>query len=136
MTDLITRLREAKEGSRELDAEIAEHFGHKIEWKQANYVMTSYPVISWQAPDPYAGMREPCPQFTTDLSAAVALARRVFPKCWISLNELPDHAEADLAVNDHDDDLTVGCGEAPTAPLALCLAILTAKEDTDTNGGR
>ena len=127
---LITRLEKAKEGSWELDAEIAEHFGHKIEWKQANYVMTSYPVISWQAPDPYAGMREPCPQFTTNLSAAVALCERALPGWHWSIRKKstnPDFFEglvtqaawsyaADRFKASHD-----------CAPLALCIAILRAK---------
>jgi hypothetical protein len=63
----------ATEPCRELDSEVALAAGHKIEWKQANYTMDTYPVISWNAPHPYKGMREPCPLFTGSTDAITTL---------------------------------------------------------------
>ena len=128
MTSLITRLREAKEGSRELDAEIIELLANQAyadDGEQAAYALF----------DASSGELE-APPVTTDLSAAVALAERVLPGWHWSIRKKstePDFFEgmvtqaawsyaADRFKVSHD-----------SAPLALCLAILTAKEKANVD---
>lgn len=67
--------------AREVDVEIAEALGHKITWLARDDIRNANggPVIHWQAPHPYAGMREPCPPWTASLDAVVALIERVLP---------------------------------------------------------
>ncbi len=80
---LLERVKAAKGYDRELDAEFAEALGHEISWEQARYTMDHFPAIAWQAPHPYAGMRVPCPDFTTSIDAALGIARPHLPG-WVS----------------------------------------------------
>lgn len=81
MSDRLATLRslaarlEAGETGREIDADIAIALGHKIEWKQRNYTMETFAVITWSD-----GMREPCLAFTDSLDAAAVLVERLFPE--------------------------------------------------------
>lgn len=126
MTDLITRLREAKEGSRELDCDV---FCATAESPFVSY----HPDCVMATLGGFAARVEikDIPAYTTDLSAAVALAERVLPGWHWSIRKKstnPDFFEglvtpaawsyaADRFKASHD-----------SAALALCLAILTAKE--------
>jgi hypothetical protein len=74
LQELLERVKNATEHNRELDADIATALGFKIEWKMANYIMELRPVIDW----PPHG-REPCPQFTASIDAALALVERKLP---------------------------------------------------------
>jgi hypothetical protein len=118
---------EREEPSRELDAEIAVALGHHVEWKQANYTMTAFPAISWRPPHPYAGMREPCPQWTTSLDAAVTLVPASKPMSrhvhqqdngswWVELR--------DGYCTSYD---KVFIASAKTEPMAICAAALRAR---------
>ena len=114
MTDLITRLREAKEGSRELDAAIGRALtgtnARKGHW---------YDLFGKWTPD------ETVPAFTTDLSAAVALAERVLPGWVIRLDIFTEDGVTNACVG----ALWRGDVKHKTPALALCLAILTAKAE-------
>lgn len=76
LNELLGQIRSAPEGDRELDADIAQALGFEIEWKQANYTMEMYPVITWPPG------REPCPRFTTSVDAALTLVAYVLPE-WL-----------------------------------------------------
>lgn len=155
-SDLITRLREAKEGSRELDARVwcetndCDFIVDVVAGKVVAKSRTGKPLwhlgrplmwLGWVDPGEHSlnftplsdmGMPDgPIPAYTTDLSAAVALCERVLPGWHWSIRKKstnPDFFEglvtqaawsyaADRFKASHD-----------SAPIALCLAILTAKE--------
>lgn len=152
MTDLISRLREAKEGSSDLNVRVAVWAGAlKIRAKNGYWSV-------WEGDHMWAcaGRRidaddadlfeqavdaaKTClsidrHRYTTDLSAAVALAERVLPHCLIerigcdgvlSENGAPAIKlvwVAEIARFGETID-----AEAPTAPLALCLAVMKARE--------
>lgn len=128
---LAARLREAREGDRETDAEIAEFFGHKITWRSAGLTMESTPVIHWQAPHPYAGMREPCPFFTSSLDAAVALVRAVEPDFTWTIDSAgydngvwQDGKAGAFLFGPWSSGHPSSKAFAPTPALALCLALV------------
>lgn len=130
MTDLIARLREAKEGSRELSVEV---------WR----------ALCWKDHSRELSIDTP---FTTDLSAAVALAERVLPGWWWRVGTCcvsddatigpdynsPAHGERlhrEFPLVPHED----GCGgwlvdvdQRPphSVAKALTLAILMAKKES------
>lgn len=131
--DLLTRVRNATGPDREWDAEIASALGFPIEWKQANYTMETYPVITW------SDTREPCPQFTASIDAALALVERVLPGWHGALTWLPDHGPNDASFaceigpmdwsGDGPPDNIIGHGDSmPLAILAALLTALIAKE--------
>lgn len=103
MSDLITRLEQAAEGSRELDMAIWDATG------------------GWSVNNP--------PAYTTSLDDALALAERLRP-CWSwSVGQNVHHkywlAYA-LVLDDYRSSFQPTNGMAKTPALALCLAILKA----------
>jgi hypothetical protein len=125
LTDKRQQLLQLKEGlakatgpDRELDCEIGQMLGAKIERRQANYTMEFAPVIHWQAPHPYAGMKEPCPRFTASLDAAVTLVPEKYRNWWSA----GDESETACVFARYGYQLET---RAATVPLALCLARVT-----------
>lgn len=132
MTDRATLLAladrvEAADGpDRELDVEIFRAIGHEVEWRPVNYIMELRPIINWKAPHVYAGMKEPCPEPTASLDAALSL--------------VPEGAGVEVHrywTAEHDDAVWSaaviwGMGsveqslDRPSAALALCAAALRA----------
>lgn len=102
---LIERLEAATEGSRELDAEIASHYGG----------LSGMSYETWEAVEAHA------PHYTTSLDAAIQLVRegcawgvevrfgRLGSRAWVK----PD----------------LPFSEGNTPALALCIAALRARED-------
>ena len=135
MTDLITRLEAASEGSRELDLDIAEF----VDEVNPNAIKNCRDFQSRNGRLPYdnIGMGEWLPNFTTSLEAA-----------W---NYVPDsfHVVFLLEKRGHDDEpynptfqagieqWVIGgnyfTAQAPTPALALCIAALKAREQNDTS---
>ena len=117
-TPLITRLEEAAEGSRDLDARVASVFSHDVESDDGDF---------WWGP--FDEQAERVPDFTTSLDAALALAERVLPG-WEWL--LRTDEERGFMVNcwRKGDEPNMGdeCfpSYAATPVLALCAAILRA----------
>jgi hypothetical protein len=107
-TDLITKLEEAGEGSRELDK------------------------VVWIATGGWSGVDAP-PSFTTSLDAALALAERVLDLHCAVVESSPqsDHPNGQKACASVH--LVGGGGSgriaASTPALALCAAILRASEE-------
>jgi len=113
LLELAKRCEAATGPDRELDAEIARALGHKIKPQTSNYTMEMFYAIEWQAPHPYAGMKEPCPAWTASLDAALTLVPKGWtrsvdataPECGIKVELYPptgggvssDHAEEPLA---------------------------------------
>lgn len=121
MTDLISRLREAKEGSRELDAAI----GRAL-------TGTSASEDHWYDLHGKWTTDETVPAFTADLSAAVALKERVLPKWeWgIDAGWHGDEPSIVAYVGKAVPDGVIGHdwqAQGPNPALALCIAILRAK---------
>jgi hypothetical protein len=123
MTDLIKRLEEAEEGSRELDARLAGVFSHDVESDDGDF---------WWGPFDQQATR--VPDFTTSLDAARDLADRTLPGwAWeIRMDQdvafvqaAPKWWQEGLAAPDEDGV----SAEGNTAALAICIAILKA---TDT----
>ena len=133
LTDLIDRLREAKEGSRELDRDIAisTFQGSKDNAEYARQAVVSHGAkphhfevcgisgISLHTPEPV----------TTSLDAAVSLCERLFPGCehgYYQYRHRPgdEYARATVAKigGPYVEDV-----KARTPALALCLAVLLAK---------
>jgi hypothetical protein len=118
LQSLLERVKAAGEyRDRELDADIAEALGFKIEWKQQNYTMDMYPVITWPPG------REPCPEFSRSIDAAVALVERVLPGMDGAIAWSRDMRTCEFA-RPHPLDNIVA--EAKTLPLAILAALLTA----------
>ena len=126
MDDLITRLEEAAEGSRELDAAI---------WYAVHEPDVDYPGIRTEQTE--QGPREvlTCElgskwaddvgRYTTSIDEAIALARRVLPGLYmwnVEFDDEPTGTPASARVYAKTD----GRGAAPTPALALCIAILRA----------
>jgi hypothetical protein len=114
MTDLITRLEEAEEGSRELDAAI------------------------WRWTEGWRGVDHP-PAYTTSIDAALALAERVLPEwAWSIIGPDPltslhdctfaclSAPEGNGAAESRNADRDVCTARASTPALALCIVILKA----------
>lgn len=102
-TDLLTRLEAAKEGSRELDAEIGQFTG-----------------------DPYADAEYYCyPPYTTSLDAITGLIERELPG-WTRLSCSDGWASIWMRKKGLVESI-----HAPTEPLALCIAFVKAKEAKD-----
>ncbi len=107
MTDLLTRLEQATEGSRELDEDISRHLG----WKHQG-------ANVWRPPN---GCDQALAPFTRSIDAALTLV----PEGWIpcSLKWYPDHVWAHLEALGKLSE-----GSAATPALALCIACLRAHE--------
>jgi hypothetical protein len=131
MTDLIRRLEEAKEGSRELDAAIAALIRHPVSDKGTvlpDWVHRNFP--EWtilQGGRLEAGCIWEAPHFTTNLQDAVSA---VPDDLWVKI----EHRRNDsgericVAVLELDRRPYTAVGWAQTFPLALCIAILRAME--------
>lgn len=116
MQDLIARLEAAEVGSRELDWDVSEALGV---WRTETIMRATAP-------------------WTTSLDAALALAERVLPDYWwlVRSNEDDTGFFANLGVNGTNPNMGAQCFPvfAASAPLALCIAILRAKQiDTASN---
>ena len=123
-TPLITRLEEAAEGSRELDAAI---------WYAVHEPDVDYPGIRTEQTE--QGPREvlTCElgskwaddvgHVTTSLDAALALAERVLPGVWWNVRA-PHRRVAKAALYPSAGPVSVGRARNPA--LALCAAILRA----------
>lgn len=123
--DMILRLKAVQEGTRELDAEIAELLGHKITWIPSGTIQNANggPVIHWRAPHPYAGRREPCPNWTTSVDAALTLVHLHGAPglTWCIYLERKPTNGGELwfaALREHGKEGVEGCGQS--AALALC----------------
>ena len=103
MADLLTRLEDAKEGSRELDAEIGQF-----------------------ACDPYAGAEYYCsPPYTASLDAITGLIERELPGVEWDITNVYGMNRAAVGLN-IDDGPEFGEGANPA--LALCIAFVKAME--------
>ena len=117
MTDLITRLREAKEGSRVLDAAIL----HAVDAGLRDDLIA---LVSSRSDAQKSDVDLNAPRYTTDLSAAVALCERVLPGWVIRLDIFTEDGITNACVG----ALWRGDVKHKTPALALCLAMLTAKD--------
>ena len=123
---LATDIEALEEPDREMDARVAEAFGHKIEWRSARYTQEITPVIFWQTPHPYAGMREQCPLYTASVDAALSLMADVLPGyvCTCSTYGFASKMPiADVYREGHEGRAQ---GKAATLPLAIVAAVLRA----------
>lgn len=122
MKDLIHKLSEAGEGSRELDALIFAALGFTYEDRPRDcWVDADNNGFRWDHP-------------STSLDAALALAERVLPGVvfWnLEHNAIINLERIYHAEVSGERDGCSGTGEAKTAPLALCIAILRAKQEQD-----
>ena len=125
LSDLIARLEKATGPDRQLDCEIAEALGHSIVWKQANYTMEAFPAILWRKPHPYAGMKEPCPKWTSSIDAAMTLV----PEGWNRrASETDKHWWwAELREGYETSYNRVEIGQSPSLPVSICIAALRAR---------
>ncbi|CAM2954927.1 hypothetical protein BDI01nite_22460 [Brevundimonas diminuta] len=125
LSALIARLEAAEVGSRELDGAICAALGEQPEWATKNHAPTQ-PQL-WTDGKPGLHAREwLCPRYTTSLDTGLALAERLpgwvwnmgnDTRCWAHLwNDLPTY------------DGNPSMGRAATPALALCIAILRAKQ--------
>ena len=115
MSDLITRLEEAAEGSRELDAEISQALMFPTMLRWGDHHWRRGHVGGWTT----------LPSFTTSLDAALALAERVLPgSMWGFQQNTTDPAHPDVLPF----SAWVGRIEAMghSFQLAICAAILRA----------
>ena len=122
-TELLTRLRAATAEDCDdlLDVEIAKTFGYKIGWKQHSGTMESRPwwIGKWG--------KEPLPKFSSSIDAALALVGEKLPEWQVAVDISPKHGRACCRLRE-------GIGAepfeecAPTAPLAILMALVTAME--------
>lgn len=121
--NLIEKLRAATEGSRELDAEIARALG----WKPVKV----HPLIDddayWQKPD-QPDVNWPLPDFTRSIDTALTLVpddhNFVLRTSWWP--DLGMRWHVSIATKYHRDEIR--SDDRPTAPLAICIAALVARE--------
>ena len=130
MKDLIAKLEAAETGSREFDAEIAEHLGHEITWSLGGYTTDANggPTIHWKAPHHYAGMKEPCPSYTTSIDAALTLV----PEGWTPtiMKWSPGPWGIWVAMSRKTGHSALSEAAANTEALALCIAALKARDES------
>ena len=128
-TDLITKLEEAGEGSRELDALVWLHFnrpeyqgGVKALEMRTWYDGRGHLILETDAGEEVADDLS-ITGVTTSLDAALALAERVLPWACVGLAQLsPGNWQAWIGGR------PAFATAYSTAPLALCIAILRASE--------
>ena len=138
-TPLITRLEEAAEGSRELDALIWAHFRpEKIKvtlWNAPYADDSGRTQVGFELPPKrtptVTNMRGPYPHaepVTTSFDAAYALAERVLPEMnCIGFDKSPRGVEAYVSRNNVESGHWFVAGEHPSSPtLALCIATIKA----------
>jgi hypothetical protein len=124
MTDLIRRLEEASEGSRELSLE----FLRAITGKPWRFCLDGEAVI-WDkyGPGSSGNPVRSLEDFTTNLQDAVSAV----PDGWRWLLRQDPNCYRAALNRGPISDLRVMRGEAPTPSLALCIAILRAMEAKD-----
>lgn len=117
--EILERLEAASEGSRKLDYAIKH-------WLETN------------TDDEYWKLRVAA-DWTTSIDAALALAERVLPGWGFFLRKDKDGCNCGL-VYPEASFVTPGCGTSPTPALALCIAILRARQAAEAvrqdDGGR
>lgn len=120
---LIERLEAAEVGSRDLDAEVASALEDgEVVWIQNRYIEGSNPAIRRPSANHLVGfVNAPCYAYTTSLDAALALAERLNLNGPLVIHR---NGPAEWGVTYIDDDTVYG----PTPAIALCIAILKAKE--------
>ena len=124
--ELLTALKAATGPDRELDADLATYLGYPVIWKQANGTMDVFPV--WKGP---LG-KEPCPRFTDSIDAALALVQEKLPPRDGWRFNIVDIGEERVGFEVHKPEWPGSHYEdAPTAPLAILIALLTALEEQE-----
>lgn len=130
------RLEAAEAGSRELDAsiwgalihpEVKVISCHAAYAERGTQVMFTLPPKRKEMATQGRGPYQHADAYTTSLDAALALAERVLPGrlTWRIESEGVSFTAAFWDDPEYD---PVGVGRAPTPALALCIAILKAKE--------
>ncbi|MDH7787707.1 hypothetical protein QBD01_003734 [Ochrobactrum sp. 19YEA23] len=117
MTDLITRLSKLDAPDREVDAEIVLQNGWQV-----------FPGDRWIGPEGKIVV----PEYTRSVDAAIALAERVLPG-WVFDNVGQDYEDSPSGYKSFGWTVEMVNGkrvqgQAPTFPLAICIALLRAKE--------
>jgi len=116
-SDLIQRLQDATEGSRELDFDIALSIGWTREWYISCY--------GWKNPKGQQCSERYVPAFSTSIDAAMTLVPEGHGT--VALEITRKSARAAIG-NDTQEGFVGEAAEAPTPALALCIAALKAKE--------
>lgn len=138
MDDLIARLEQAVEGSRELDLDIAHavnYLGAYVAAKTARW-STMADEIELYDGQTKTGILDPVrfvPHYTTSLDAALTLV----PAC--PTNEITGKADYQLECTNGGMTISARIGEteysfAETLPLALCIAALKARTEENRDG--
>ena len=140
LREVIERLELATGPDRELDAEIAVSVEPgEIVWLQANYTMEQYPAIK-RARSHYIGgfAKEGVPSYTSSIDAALTL---VPEGCIWNGGTVEGRNSTDpqwRVTGMWAKVAPIGSGyfsdasDAPTAPLAICIAALRARLQTDS----
>ncbi len=98
-SELIAAMEKATGPDRELDAEIVRvAFNAGVTWRSTNYTMEVFPVVHWEAPHPYAGMKEPVPPYTASIDAALTLAPETDGKRWYEIGQAWSQAVARVRI--------------------------------------
>ncbi|QTC87920.1 hypothetical protein [Brevundimonas pondensis] len=133
LSALIARLEAAEVGSRELGHDVLLSLG----WHRDQIGNFYGPLYQWSSPDrsPHfiSGDEDKLPNPAISLDAALALAERVLPGfTW----RVQRHTSGmfDAALWADPDDNYVGYGRTPSPALSLCIAILKAKAQGESNG--
>lgn len=124
---LIDRLSKLEGPNRRLDHEIhilffvADDKKDTVEWNH-------FGSYSW-SPSPDHVMIDKVPAYTASVDAAIALAEKAFPGCcWtISNNKRYEKPYSEIILTDAH-GRSGYCGLGTTTAIALCIAILRAKE--------
>ncbi|WP_392352973.1 hypothetical protein V8F63_09495 [Brevundimonas sp. LF-1] len=129
LSALIARLEAAEVGSRELGHDVLLALG----WHREQIGNFYGPLYQWSSPDfsPHliSGDEDKLPNPVLSLDAALALVERVLPGWRIGLNSDPDRGPLWAAQVKRRGETWRPIGElAPTPALALCIAILRAKQ--------
>ena len=121
-TSILTALRAATGPSRELDEAVATALGYPITAGQRNYTMDWFPVIHWH------GTHEPCPEWTGSIDSALTLVGEKLPGFDWHLSTSDDKSFCfwlRCVMQGFDMDVIE---YAPTAPLAILVALFSALE--------
>jgi len=137
MADLIKRLQEAESGSRELDAAMAVALDIRADWAVDYGEIYVHPKanpgdvsINTTRGKPSLGHPTyPAPYPTTSLDSIVALIGEKLPGFFWSVHERPDGYAASL--DPMDRKRVVRVAAFSTAPIALCIALLTALQSQE-----
>lgn len=134
---LISRIRSATEGSRELDIAIFKSLGGTIPFHALGrvddpYLVTEEDGKTYKA-SPSASSAFHLPPVTTSLDAALALVERVRPGWAWGIDHGPSSVLGFLDPNDYEQRFLGArfVEHASTAPLALIAALLASLEEAD-----